>query len=159
MKTGISLVLILAAISALAAPGIYRWVDADGNVHFSDCPPEPEEKCQVEELDIDARPKLADEELQDLSERRVEKREDLHERSQARREEQQQRRREQRETRVQQDEFDQRQCALARENLEQLLRAEPVYREKRNGVVRQTEDEILRDTETMRALIDEHCED
>ncbi len=32
-------VLALAVTSAVAAPEIYKWVDADGNVHYGDRPP------------------------------------------------------------------------------------------------------------------------
>ncbi len=45
---------ILALLLPLVAPaaGMYKWVDKDGNVHFSDRPPE-EEQASVEELELD----------------------------------------------------------------------------------------------------------
>jgi len=42
MRSTISLLALLAASAALHAAGqtsVYRWVDKDGNVHFSDTPP------------------------------------------------------------------------------------------------------------------------
>ena len=159
MRLAVLLVLVIAGSTSDAFAGIYKWVDADGNMHFSDCPPEPDEKCQVEELAVDTGPALSEQEMQELSERRAEWRAELDERSQAKREEQKKQRREQRETRAQQAEFDQLQCALARDNLQQLLRAEPVYLQDRTRIVRQQEDETLKDIETMRALIDQYCKD
>lgn len=144
---------------ATASPGIYKWVDADGNLHFSDCPPSPDEKCLIEELDIDTGPALSDEELQQASDNRAEWRSELHERSGVRQDQQQEQRLERRENQALQAEFRDRQCALARENLQQLLRAEPVYLQDRSRIVRQEEDETLKDIETMRALIEQYCDD
>ncbi|MGE0484338.1 MAG: DUF4124 domain-containing protein [Gammaproteobacteria bacterium] len=39
----------LFALPALAAPEVYRWIDDDGNVVFSDTPVEGAEKIQIQE--------------------------------------------------------------------------------------------------------------
>jgi len=42
-------VALCAACAAASADGqIYKWVDKDGKVHYSDCPPPPD--CDVEEV-------------------------------------------------------------------------------------------------------------
>jgi len=153
--------LLLTIIGGLAhaAPGIYKWVDPDGNVHFSDCPPEPAEKCEVEEVAVAPGADLSEEELQQIAESRAQYMRELDERAQAR-EQRQKQREEKRTARAQQAEFRRQQCLLAHNNLEELLRAAPVYRlESRSTVVRQGEDETLKDIETMRELIDEYCDD
>ncbi len=40
----VPLLLILLALPAMAA-GVYRWTDAQGNVHYSDQPPPPDAKA------------------------------------------------------------------------------------------------------------------
>ena len=43
--------LLLASLPLGAAEKLYRWVDADGNVYFSDRPPE---KQEAEQIEVDA---------------------------------------------------------------------------------------------------------
>jgi flagellar biosynthesis/type III secretory pathway chaperone len=158
LKIAIPLSLIVAVSLAQASSGIYKWVDADGNLHFSECPPEPEEKCEVEEVMVTPGPALSEEELQRIAKRRVEWMQELHEKSQAR----QQQQKEKRASRPQDVEFSKQQCNLARDNLDQLLRAEPVYRyrlERARRVEQQEEDETLKDIATMLEIIDQDCED
>jgi len=42
-------VVALVFVSPFANPEIYRWVDQEGNVHYSDCPPEP--TCDTEVIE------------------------------------------------------------------------------------------------------------
>lgn len=44
MKTLVPIVLALAMASSLQAAQLYRWVDADGKVHYTDKPPPKEAK-------------------------------------------------------------------------------------------------------------------
>lgn len=54
--TVLLLALTLSALSAAAnATGIYRWVDAEGTVHFGDSPP-PDRRAQQ----IEVRPPMGD---------------------------------------------------------------------------------------------------
>lgn len=46
MRTTIPL-LMLAVLPVVAAAGVYKWVDADGNVHFSDTPQPGAEEVHV----------------------------------------------------------------------------------------------------------------
>jgi glutaredoxin len=48
MRTGWVLIL-LALSTASAAANMYRWVDKDGKVHYTDHPPAPGQAAQVEE--------------------------------------------------------------------------------------------------------------
>ena len=158
LKMAIPLSLIVAGALAQASPGIYKWVDADGNLHFSDCPPEPEEKCEVEEVTVTPGPALSEQELQRIAKRREEWMQELHDKSQARQKQQ----KEKRASRAEEVELSKRQCNLARDNLEQLLRAVPVYRyrlERARRVEQQEEDETLKDIATMLEIIDQDCED
>ena len=162
MKIAISLLFVIAGSLAQASPGTYKWVDADGNLHFSDCPPEPEEKCEVEELTLAPVPTMSAEELQRIAEQRAEWMQELHERSQANLKQEKEERAAKRMAQQQQVEFSRRQCRLARDNLEQLLRAEPVYRyriERTRKVEQQEEDDTLKDIATMLEIIDQYCED
>lgn len=49
-RFSIGLALALAALSAGAQAPIYRWVDADGVVHFSDAPPAASQAVEAETL-------------------------------------------------------------------------------------------------------------
>jgi hypothetical protein len=51
-RFSIGLSLLLAAMSVSAQPRIYKWVDADGVVHFSDEPPDDTEGVTAETLVI-----------------------------------------------------------------------------------------------------------
>jgi cell division protein FtsN len=162
LKIAIALLLIVAGSLAQASPGIYKWVDADGHVHFSDCPPEPEEKCRVEELAVDTGPPPSEEELQRRAARRAAWMRELHQRAEAKQKQQKKERAERRLARAQEAEFSAQQCTLARNNLEQLLLAKPVYRyrlDRARKIEQQREDETLKDIATMLEIIDQYCED
>lgn len=160
LKIVIPLLLVIAGSLAQASTGIYKWVDADGNLHFSDCPPDPEEKCKVEEVTVDSGPALSEEELRRIAARRAEWAQELHERSEAKLKQEKEERAEKRAARAQEAEFNEQQCNLARNNLAELLRAEPVLLyEGRTRVVPQREEEIRKDMETMQEIIDQYCED
>ncbi len=159
MKTLILLMFALAAGVANAGEPIYKWVDADGNLHYSDCPPEPAENCQVEEVAVTTGPTLSQEELQRIEERRARLIRELDERERAR-QTREDSRREQRQARARHAEFETQQCTLARSNLEELLRAEPTYRpESHSRGEPRADDETLKHIEIMREVIARYCDD
>ena len=163
MRNLILLFLLLAVGPILAQSAIYKWVDQDGNLHFSDCPPEPAEECQVEEIVADPGPTLSEQKLRQFADRRAQLVQELRDSAAQRRTEQKITPEQRREDRAHEREFRSRQCTLARRNLEQLLQAAPVYREesrtRRDNIVRQGEDETLRDVETMQELLEQYCDD
>lgn len=159
MRMLVLLFLIVTSCLAHADQVIYKWADQDGNLHFSDCPPELEEECHVEEVAVPSGPTLSKEELKRISERRTQLMRELDERARQR-EKQKEQRQEHRAVQDRQDEFRARQCALARSNLEELFKESPVYRlGDRSRAVLQREDETLKDVETMRDLVDQYCDD
>ncbi len=48
----VGLIFLLSAVGVLAQQAVYKWVDKDGVVHFSDEPPDESEAVLVEELTI-----------------------------------------------------------------------------------------------------------
>jgi glutaredoxin len=48
MKALLAIALLLLPIAADAQTNVYRWVDKDGKVHFSDSPPPPEVKTATQ---------------------------------------------------------------------------------------------------------------
>ncbi|MEM9530689.1 MAG: DUF4124 domain-containing protein [Pseudomonadota bacterium] len=62
--------LLLASLPLTAAETLYRWVDADGNVYFSDRPPETQEAEQIEvDAELSDRRRIAGREQLKESER------------------------------------------------------------------------------------------
>ncbi len=154
--------LLLTATASLAqdAPVIYKWVDVEGNTHFSDCPPAPVENCEIEEIVVDPGPEISEEERLRIQQDRAEALRELQERAERTSERRRTKRQVHREEQALKAEFRTRQCTLARQNLEAIFRAEPVYRvESRTSAVRQREDETQKDIETMHELIEQYCDD
>lgn len=119
MRTG-RLMLLIAAVGLLAAESeIYKWVDEEGNVHFSDTPPE---NVEVEEVHIDVTPPSGDA----STERLLQQAERTRERLAA-----------EREARALADEAaashreeDSRDCKYARQQMISLQQNLPVYRDE-----------------------------
>lgn len=128
-----SFALTVAVSVFLAAPGhsaetLYKWVDAQGNVHFSDRP--PEESQQAEELEIDVeisgeRQREADERLKASQTALTERQLARIEQNKSRAEMSQQRQREQAQSQIR--------CAQAKANLAAVDRAAPAYSINSNG--------------------------
>ena len=125
----IGLLLIALLPLLAAATEMYKWVDKDGNVHFSDRPPE-EATESVEQLelkvDINERRRAAgqaapNESQNSLSERRS---------AQTEAEERRRQRQTEAEKAVAQR---QAQCYVARSNLQVLKEQRPMYRFDENG--------------------------
>ena len=58
LSLGLSLSLVLLSMAFSSDAQIYKWVDKDGNTHFSQTPP-PDLKEEMEELNIGVQPKRA----------------------------------------------------------------------------------------------------
>lgn len=52
-RAPIGALFLLAALPALAADGIYRWTDDDGNAHYGDRPPPGAERLDDGETEDD----------------------------------------------------------------------------------------------------------
>ncbi|MDJ0653931.1 MAG: DUF4124 domain-containing protein [Xanthomonadales bacterium] len=115
--------LLLLAASASAAQELYRWVDEEGNVHFSDRPP-AEAAADVSELTIDAD---ISPERQAEAEARLKANQELLENTRNSNAEAAQSRQEERTKSRQADRQRQTRCELARFNLRTLQEVGPVY--------------------------------
>lgn len=60
MKRILLIALLLFTGGVLADSEIYRWVDEDGNIHYSDCPPPAEEDCEAEIIQAAPEPREED---------------------------------------------------------------------------------------------------
>ncbi len=58
LKLLLLLSLVMAAFSASADSEIYKWVDEEGNVRYSDCPPPP--SCDAETIQAPQEPNPSD---------------------------------------------------------------------------------------------------
>lgn len=70
---GTTLLFVLASLSTSAVAEIYKWVDAQGNVHFGDKPTDARVAGQAEEVEVDESykpPVLTPEEQKALDEQR-----------------------------------------------------------------------------------------
>ena len=152
MKRTLLIALLLLTGAVLADPDIYRWVDEDGKVHYSDCPP-PD--CEVEIVEVAPPPsesqiQRAEQELQALLER--------DQRSMELRELQRREKELLREEDQRQDVEDLRECISARQNLHVLEQPVAVYRidEKGDHVWLDDEDRPA-EIERLKAIIQEKC--
>lgn len=145
---------ILLASSALADSEIYKWVDEEGNVHYSDCPPPP--SCDAETIEAEPEP--------DPSEvRKAQERLDQmlaeQEESRAEREQEKLKKEHQRVMAMQIAVARKRACIRARQNLHVLLIERPVFYVDENGKYVYLDDETrLSEISRMRKLIAENCE-
>ena len=123
---------LIAAHTALASNGLYKWVDEKGRVHYSDMPPagKSAEKLRAKpqpSLDNTQPPRSSNwkEQLQDSNERRF------------------QEEKKQQEQQEKTQEADQ-QCRRARSALDSLKRERPLYRLDKEGERAYMEDEERR---------------
>lgn len=119
----ITLVAVLLLPLIAPAAGMYKWVDKDGNVHFSDRPPE-EEQVSVEELELDL--DLDPEREAEGVTRLEDSQNSLDERRQTRTAAEERRARQRAEVEKKAAQR-QAQCHLARSNLAVLREQRPVY--------------------------------
>lgn len=128
MKTLLAIVLAVLCFSA-AAEQLYRWVDAEGNVHYSDRPP-PDSATESEEIVVDAE---IPPERQAAAQRRLDEQQRQLEAGRSRRDERQQDSAQQAAQRQQQEAARQRLCAEARTNMTRLVEVGPVFRVNQSG--------------------------
>jgi len=119
MRVAAFLTLLVTLCVMAAEPEIYKWVDEEGNVHYSDSPPE---SVESERVHIDAAPPPGD----GSTERLLERAEQTRERLAA-----------EREARASADEAeasrraaDKEHCVFARQQLISLQQNLPVYRDE-----------------------------
>jgi len=136
------------------ASEIYKWVDEDGNVHFSDCPPPP--SCDAEALRLPAEPdpedvRLAQEQLDALLQQQQESREERKQEKLAQ---------ERRKVLAMQAALARKQvCLRARQNLHVLEKRRPVYYINEDGEYVYLDDAArLAEVHRMQRLIRENCE-
>lgn len=119
MRVAVFLILLMSVFLMAAGSEVYKWVDEEGNVHFSDTPPE---NFESEKVQVDVAPSAGDVAVDRLLERA----EHIRERLDA-----------EREARASADEAeatrraaDSHQCIFARQQLISLQQNLPVYRDE-----------------------------
>jgi uncharacterized protein DUF4124 len=144
----IAWMLTLVVAGAAVASDIYKWTDEDGNVHYGDRP----EGEQLERVDIDSRP-TDQNRIQEMAQARVTARAEAvlakaaalaaapsREELQAEKEERE------------------RNCAISRQRMQQLISSRRLYREDANGErVYLDDDERLAARENVEKLITRYC--
>ena len=146
--------LALLAFSALADTEIYRWVDEEGNVHFSDCAPPP--SCDAEKIQTEPEP-------DPLEVRRAQERLDKmlaqQEQSTAEREQEKLERERQRVAAMKVAVAKKQICIRARQNLHVLQVQRPVFYIDENGNYVYLDDKSrLSEISRMMKLIADNCE-
>jgi hypothetical protein len=146
--------LALLASSAVAESEIYKWVDEEGNVHYSDCPPPP--SCDVETIQAEPAPDPSDV-------RRAQERLDQmlaeQEESKAERDQEKLDTERKRVLAVKLAVARKQVCIRARQNLYVLQVQRPVFYIDENGKYVYLDDEIrLLEINRMLNLIAENCE-
>ncbi|MGD8380447.1 MAG: DUF4124 domain-containing protein [Gammaproteobacteria bacterium] len=136
---------LLAALPAAAA--VYRWVDKDGNVHYSDKPVTPQaQRTHIKSRPTD--PKQASQSLEDLRNQASDYRQQVQAQQQST--EDAEKARKEREAR----------CKKAREDLAKILPARKMYKLNDKGErVYQTDDERVKAVEKARERVNELCGD
>jgi hypothetical protein len=146
--------LALLASFALAESEIYKWIDEEGNVHYSDCPPPP--SCDAEAIQAEPEPdpvevRKAQERLDQMLMEQEE--------SRAEREQEKLKKEHQRVMAMQIAVAKKRVCIRARQNLQVLQVQRPVFYIDENGkYVYLDEETRLSEISRMLKLIAENCE-
>lgn len=149
------LVLALALCSSAVAQQVYRWVDADGNVHYSDQPPPdtatPREEVQVQgELPPERRAEAA---------RRLDEQQRQLEAGRSRRSQSQQETAQQAAEAQGREAARQRLCAEARTNLSRLIEVGPVFTVNDSGEREYLEDDRRQaEIARYRQVVDQACQ-
>lgn len=148
-----TILVTFVMLTADAGAEIYKWVDEEGNVHYSDCPPPPD--CDTEVVETISGPSDADvarakEQLDALLSKQ--------EASKAIREQDRLEKERQRNEAIRIAVEMKRTCIMARQNLRVLLMKRPVF------YIDETGKEVYLDDEThkaeiarMRGLIADNC--
>ena len=146
--------LALLATSALAESEIYKWVDEEGNVHYSDCPPPP--SCDAETIQTEQEPDPSEvRKAQERLDRMLSEQEE----SRAEREQEKLNRERQRVIAMQVAVARKRICIRARQNLQVLQIQRPVFYIDENGnYVYLDEETRLSEIARMQKLIAVNCE-
>lgn len=150
----LSLLVLLVASVAFGDPGtIYKWTDADGNVHYTDCPPPP--GCKAETVEAKAAPSAAD--IAQAQER-LEKLMAEQEQSAAIREQERLERQRKEALAIELAAAQKRMCIQAQQNLHVLLMKRPVYYINEKGEHVWLDDATHKaEIERMRKLVKEYC--
>jgi len=150
----LSLLLLLVASVAFGDPGtIYKWTDADGNVHYTDCPPPP--GCKAETVEAQAAPSAAD--IAQAQER-LEKLMAEQEQSAAIREQERLERQRKEALAIELAAAQKRMCIQAQQNLHVLLMKRPVYYINEKGEHVWLDDATHKaEIERTRKLVKEYC--
>jgi len=144
----------LLAFAVLAETEIYKWVDEEGNVHYSDCAPPP--TCDAETIQAEPEPDpLEVRKAQERLERMLAEQEV----SKAEREQETLERERQRVAAMKIAVARKQICIRARQNLHVLQVQRPVYYIDENGKYVYLDDETrLSEIARMMKLIDENCQ-
>lgn len=150
----LALVMLLLTSVAYADPGtIYKWTDKEGNVHYTDCPPQP--GCVAETVEAQAAPSAADVEQ---AQQRLEKMLTEQEQSAAVREEERLERQRQRAVAMEIAVARKRTCIQSQQSLHALLMNRPVYYINEKGERVFLDDATHKaEIEHTRQLIKENC--
>ena len=119
MRIAAFIVLLLAGSLVAADSEVYKWVDEEGNVHYSDTPPE---NVESEEVQIDVAPAAGDGSTERLLERAEQSRARLAAEREARAAE--------KEAGKAQQAADSQRCVYARQQMISLQQQLPVYRDE-----------------------------
>ncbi len=144
----------MASFAASADSEIYKWVDEEGNVHFSDCPPPP--SCDAETIQAPQEPDPSD--VRRAQERLNEMLEEQHV-SKGEREQERLEKEHQRVLAMTVAVAKKRVCIRARQNLYVLQVQKPVFYLDEKGEYVYLDDETRQaEIRRMEKLITENCE-
>lgn len=150
----IALILVFSAVLAVEAGQVYKWVDDDGNVHYSDQPPSQEH--DAEELKLQSSP-IGDDahEAQERTDRLKAK----HQTSRDQRSEVREQKQMQRELEQTQQVYRKRRCTRALKDIVPLTTQLPVYSsDQRGNKVYLDDEERAVVIDRTRANINEFCD-
>ena len=119
IRVAVFLTLLLTLSVMAAGPEIYKWVDEEGNVHYSDSPPE---NVESERVEVDVAPPVGDGSAKRLLEQAEQTRERLASERQARASAD--------EAEASRRAADSQRCVFARQQLISLQQNLPVYRDE-----------------------------
>jgi hypothetical protein len=119
MRVAAFLILLVAASLTAMASEVYKWVDEEGNVHYSDTPPE---NVESERVQVDVAPPRGDASAERVLERAEQTRERLAAERDARAAAE--------EAEAERHAADRQRCVFARQQLISLQQNLPVYRDE-----------------------------
>ena len=153
MRLATPLFLLVTLLAGGAQAEIYKWVDANGNVHYSDSPPPGDSAQQVQ-----LAPQPSEESLQQGREENARRLRYQQRESAARKETKETQQKEQQQSEKQAAKL-QSQCKEARQQLKILNMQRPVYRKNEAGEREYVNAETRADEQAqLMAAIAEHCQ-